>query len=50
VDRQKDKYETYVPAEFYKLQKAVIASHGSYVVLIVAEDPSVIEKAFDAAF
>ena len=51
IQNQQAAFANYVPAEMPKLQSAVIGTAGSYVVLIVSNDPgtcqSIVEKSMN---
>ena len=44
VDDQKSAFESYVPAEVPKLEKAVTAQYGDCVVLSVSDSPEEAQK------
>lgn len=50
VESQKKQFENYVPAEVYKLENAVIASHGRYVALIVCDEFDKAGGVFESCF
>lgn len=50
VESQKKQFENYVPAEVYKLENAVIASHGRYVALIVCDEFDKAAEVFESCF
>lgn len=53
ADRLEDKklaFKDYLPAEMTKIQGAQIYTHGAYVMLVVADDTSKAESAFNAQF
>lgn len=50
VNDQKRSYENYMPDEMPKLENAAVYTHGSYAILVVADDVSGAEKVFEAQF
>lgn len=50
LEDQRLAFENYQPGEMVKLQGAQIYTHGAYVMLVVADDTSKAEKAFNAQF
>ena len=53
AERLEDKrlaFENYQPGEMAKIQSAQIYTHGAYVMLVVADDASKAQSAFDAQF
>ena len=53
AERLEDKrlaFENYQPGEMTKIQGAQIYTHGAYVMLVVADDTSKAQSAFDAQF
>lgn len=47
---QKIAFENYQPGEMAKIESAKIYTHGAYVMLVVADDTSKAESAFNAQF
>lgn len=50
LEDQRIAYENYVPEELPKIENAAIYSQGAYVILVVANDTSKVEKTFLAQF
>ena len=50
VDSRKKQFENYVPAEVYKLENAVITSHGRYAALIVCDEFDKADGVFESCF
>ena len=50
VKDQRAAYENYIPEELTKLDGAVTFTQGQYVMLVVADDPSPAEQAFEDQF
>lgn len=50
IEDQKLAYESYQPAEMPKINGAVIYTHGNYLILVMADDTSSVEKTFNAQF
>lgn len=50
IEDQKLAYQNYVPEELPKLEKAAVYTQGAYIILVVAEDVSKVEKSFKAQF
>lgn len=50
LEDQKQAFENYQPGEMAKIQGAKIYTHGAYVMLVVADDTSKAESAFNAQF
>lgn len=44
IDEQKASYENYIPAEYDKIQNAVIKTEGNYIVMAVGIDSDSLEK------
>lgn len=47
IESQKESYESYVPEEVPKLEKAIIRTGGVYVVYVTAADPGAAGKILD---
>lgn len=50
LEDKKLAFQDYIPAEMAKIQSAQIYIHGAYVMLVVADDTSKAESAFNAQF
>ena len=50
VEDQRLAYENYIPEELTKIDGAVTYTHGQYLLLVVADDPSPASEAFEAQF
>ena len=50
IEDQKRSYESYMPDEMPKINNAAVYTHGSYAILVVADDTSGAEKTFEAQF
>ena len=50
VTAQKELYESYAPGEAARVEKAVIAKKGNYVVFCVAGDPAKAQSEIDKLF
>lgn len=47
IESQKESYESYVPEEVPKLEKALVLTGGLYVVYVTANTPDAAEKILD---
>ena len=50
VEKQKKQFENYMPEEMYKLENALITSHGNYVLLAVADGFEQADQLFESCF
>ena len=50
IEDQKFSYEDYKPEEMTKINGALVLTHGNYVLLVMADDTSGVDKAFEAQF
>ena len=50
IEDQKFSYEDYKPEEMTKIGGALVLTHGNYVLLVMADDTSSVEKTFEAQF
>lgn len=50
VDTKKKEVENYKPEEVYKLENAVITSHGRYAALIVCDEFDKADEVFESCF
>ena len=50
IEDQKFSYEDYKPEEMTKIDGALVLTHGNYVLLVMADDTSSVEKTFEAQF
>lgn len=50
LEDQRLAFENYLPEEMAKIQGAQVYTHGAYVMLVVADDTSKAESAFNAQF
>ena len=50
VDTKKNEVENYKPEEVYKLENAVITSHGRYAALIVCDEFDKADEVFESCF
>ncbi len=50
IEDQKISYQNYVPAEMVKIEGAVTYTQGNYVILVMADDTSSVEKTFQEQF
>lgn len=50
IEDQKVAYENYMPEEMTKINGAVTYANGNYVILVMADDTSSVEKTFNEQF
>lgn len=50
VEKLKKQFENYMPEEMYKLENAVITSHGDYVLLVICDEFEDAGTVFDNCF
>jgi len=50
VEKQKKQFENYMPEEMFKLENALISEHGSYVILVVADEFEQAEEIISGCF
>lgn len=49
LSEQNDLYASYLPAEVYRLENALIKTSGNYLLFSVSDDNETVEKIFDKA-
>jgi len=49
LSEQNELYASYLPAEVYRLENALVKTNGNYLLLSVSDDNETVEKLFDEA-
>ena len=50
IDKKKKQFENYVPEEMYKLENAVISTHGNYAALMICDEFDKADEVFQGCF